>query len=134
MAWFALAAVAVSGAAQAVQQRNVGIIQGQQYKAAAVAEGDAARGREIERRRVLIRTLAARDAYAGASGQTTGGSIAALNLRDINDASNDLLYDKGSAAAKTRAYKLGASNAESTGRANAFGTLVDTGVKAATLA
>jgi hypothetical protein len=133
MAWFAIAATVAAGAAQAVQTRNAGIIQSQQYQQAATAEGDAARGREIERRRILIKTLAARDAYAGATGQTTGGSIATLNMRDINDASNDLLYDKGSVAAKQRAYTSGASNARSAGNIGAFGALMQTGMKAATL-
>lgn len=133
MAWFAIAAVAISAGAEAVQKRNAGIIQSQQYQQAATAEGDAARGREIERRRVLIKTLAAREAYAGASGQTTGGSIGALNTRDINDASNDLLYDKGSSAAKVRAYNSGASNARQMGNIGAFGALADGGMKIATL-
>lgn len=134
MAWFAIAAVVVAGVTEGVEKRNAGVIQSQQYKQAAVAEGDAARGREVERRRVLIKTLAARDAYAGATGQTTGGSIAALNLRDINDASNDLLYDKGSSAAKTRAYTSAASNAQSQGNIAAVGSVFSAATKVATLA
>lgn len=133
MAWFAIAAVVVAGAAEGVQRRNAGIIQSQQYKQAAVAEGDAARGRELDRRRVLIKTLAARDAYAGASGQTTGGSIATLNMKDINDASNDLLYDRGSTAAKQRAYTSGASNAQQQGNIGAIGSVFEAGTKVATL-
>src|SRR3990172_11576447 len=75
-------------AASAVKQENA---------LASRREGDAARGREIERRRQLMRALAAQSAQAGAAG---GAPNAAIAGADIKSAASDLLYDKANTAAE----------------------------------
>lgn len=123
--------MAASGIFAAVQQRNAGIIQSNALKAQARVEGDAAKQREIERRQVLMRTLAAQNARAGAMGVETGGSIGGIIRKDIKDNQQDLLVNSANYAAKRQALITGAANAEYTGNMQAVGSLLDTAAQGA---
>lgn len=120
------AAVGVGGA---VMQRNAGIAQSHQMKAQAAREGDAARQREIERKRTLLRALSNQSARAGAGGVALDGSLASIARADIRDATNDLLIDRSNTRSKQNELISGAKNARSQGNMGAAVSLFDTGVK-----
>ncbi len=121
------AAAAVAGGVMASnQQRQAGAFQQIQLKQEAEGEADAARGREIERRRALVRSLASQNASAGSRGVQTDGSIGLIARTDINDASNDLLYDRNNSASRIRALTAQGANARRVGNARANATLLDT--------
>lgn len=120
-----------AGVTSAVSARNAGIAQSHQMKAAAVKEGDAARQREIERKRQLLRALSQQSANAGASGVTLDGSLAGIARTDIRDATNDLLVDRSNTAGTVRGLRAGAKNARRQGDLQAAASLFDTGAKIA---
>lgn len=124
-----LGASAVGGVGAAIQQRNTGIIQSNELKATARVEADAAKGREIERRRSLIRALASQNAAAGAAGVETSGSIGGIILSDIRQNEQDLLTDAAGASARQRALTVGAQNARTQGNLGAAVSLLDTAAK-----
>lgn len=133
MAWFAAAIPYITAATSVVagvrasqMQKQAGIIQQQELKAEAAGEADAARGREIERRRALLRALSTQNATAGAGGVTTDGSVGMLARRDIEDASSDLLTDANNSAQRIRMLGLRGENARRVGSAQAATTLLDT--------
>jgi hypothetical protein len=98
MAQFVPVALAVvsagAGVAAAAQQRRAGKMQEFQYKEQAKQEGDAARQREIDRKRNLLRALASQNAGAGASGADMAGSLQNIARVDIEDAADDLSIDR----------------------------------------
>jgi hypothetical protein len=121
-----IALMATAGVLKAKAARDQGKAEAEQAMIQERAEGDAARGREIERRRALMAALASQAAAAGAAGiSTTEGSLQAIALRDIKDNRNDLLYDAGSTAARQRALRAKASNSIKQGNIAAFTSLLD---------
>jgi hypothetical protein len=121
----ALASAAV-GIYGAVEQHRAGQEAKAESKQAAMREASAARQEEIERRRGLMKVLAARSASAGAAGVTTGGSIGALTRQDIKDNRNDLLVSDVNSATRQRALRQAGNSAARTGTANAATSLLDT--------
>lgn len=119
-------ATVAAGVAGAVQQRNAGIIQSNELKAQARVEGDAAKGREIDRRRNLIRALASQNASAGSAGVELGGSIGGIIQTDIRNNQQDLLTDAAGTSARQRDLAIGAKNARSQGNLGAVTSLLDT--------
>jgi hypothetical protein len=124
---------AAVGAMSAAQQYKAGKQQQIEAKIAAQREGDAARQDEIERRRELVRSISTRNAFAGAQGADTGGSIAGMTRRDIRDNRNDLLIGRVNSAARMRALRSQGANAARIGGYNAASSLLDsaTGLYAA---
>jgi len=121
--------MAAAAAGSAIQQRNAGIARSNEMKAQARVEGDAAKGREIERRRNLIRALASQNAAAGSAGVELGGSIGGIALADIRQNQQDLLTDAAGASASERALRVGASNARRQGNLGATVSLLDSASK-----
>lgn len=130
MAQFLPYVVAAAGVASAAQTRKAGIVASNEAKMEAKQEGDAARAREIERRRDLLRAIANQNARAGAMGVTTGGSIGGMIKSDINDARNDLLVDTANTRNRQRALRIGGRNSVKAGNAAAVSSLLDTAAKA----
>lgn len=120
-----------AGAGSAIMQRNAGIAQSHQMKAQAAREGDAARQREIERRRALLRALSSQSARAGAGGVALDGSLAGIARADIRDATNDLLIDRSNTRSRQNELITGAKNARAQGNLGAAVSLFDTGAKVA---
>lgn len=120
-----------AGVGGAIMQRNAGIAQSHQMKAQAAREGDAARQREIERRRNLLRALSSQSARAGAGGVALDGSLASIARADIRDATNDLLIDRSNTRSKQNELITGAKNARARGNLGAAVSLFDTGAKVA---
>lgn len=118
-------------AVSATQERNAGIAKEQEATATAAAEGDAARQREIGRRRALVRALASQNARAGATGLQTDGSIGSLIRSDINDASNDLLVDRANSQQRIASLRASGKAARRAGDLGAIGSLLDSGTKLA---
>lgn len=119
-----------AGTAAAIQQRNAGIAVSNEAKLEAKKEGDAARGREIERRRDLIRAISSQNARAGALGIATTGSVGAIARADIRDAQNDLLTDSVNTQTRQSILRSQARNARAQGNLGAVTSLLDTGAKA----
>lgn len=123
------ATVAISagaGAYSAIESHKAGVAASQQAQQQATADGDQARVQEINRRRDLVKALSTQDAYAGATGQAGGGSLAAIARSDINDASNDLLTSNLNSTNRQRALRMQASSDVSAGNAKAYSSLLDT--------
>jgi hypothetical protein len=120
-----------SGLLAAKSQRDAGIAQSHQMKAAAVKEGDAARQREVDRKRTLLRALSQQSANAAAGGVTVDGSIAGLARADIRDATNDLMVDRSNSRSQINGLMTGAKNARRQGNLGAAASLFDTGTKVA---
>lgn len=122
--------VALAGAAvgiySAIQTKKAGDLAAADLKVQAKTEEVAAKAREIDRRRNLIRALSSQNAAAGAAGVETSGSIEAIMRRDIKDAQNDLLTGNMNSQAKQRALRSQASNAQRVGTTNAVASLMDT--------
>lgn len=122
-----LAATAVAGGLSAYQQYKAGKITEQEYKLQAKQEGDAARQREIERRRGLLSALSSQNAQAGAQGVALAGSPAAMMNRDIKDFRNDLMYDQANTKTSQRILRSRGSAAAAAGKIGAIQSIVDTG-------
>lgn len=118
-----------SGVVAAKSARDAGKAQAAQYQAEAVQEGDAARQREIERKRNLLRAISSQGARAAAGGAQFSGSLETIARNDISQASNDLLVDKVNTIRKTRALKAGAKESVRAGNAQAAVSLLDTASK-----
>lgn len=119
-------ATAAVGVYSAIEAKKAGDEASSEAKGAAIREGDAARGREIDRRRNLVRALASQNASAGAGG-ATGQSYEAIARSDIRDAQNDLLTDNVNSDARQRALRQRAGNFQRQGYAHAATSLLDTG-------
>jgi len=133
MHFIPLMLVGSAGVASAAQTRNIGIAESQNLQFQAKQEADKARGREIERRRALLRALADQHAKAAAGGAEFSGSLGAIAQRDIQDATNDLLIDQANAGNRIASLIAGARTARQQGRLGAYASLLDTGARAAEL-
>lgn len=122
-----IAATAATGVYSAVASHRAGKIAQQQAEINAKAEGDAARGREIERKRALLRSVSARQAAAGAAGVSfQEGSPAAITQLDIARAQDDLVTDRANSAARRQGYISQGRAARFAGDTRAVTTLLDT--------
>lgn len=119
-------ATAAVGTYAAIQTKKAGDAASSEAKGQAVREADDARGREIQRRRNLVKSLAEQNAFAGATGQS-GGSLQAIARSDIRDANNDLLTDTVNSQARQRVLRSQGSNAQTQGNVSAVKSLFDTG-------
>ncbi len=122
-----IAATAVVGGISAKAQYDAGKISEAEYKLQAKQEGDAARAREIERKRGLLRALSTQNAQAGAQGVAIQGSNAAIANRDIKDFSNDMMYDRVNTKTAQRILRSRGSNSARMGAVGAITSLVDSG-------
>jgi hypothetical protein len=123
------AVTAASGIGSAVMTQQAGVAANQSARIAAKQEKDAARGREIERRRGLLTALASQSAAAGAGGIAFTGGTAAAAKRDIKDARNDLLTDTVNTRRSIRMLRLQGKSARTAGDMGAATSLLNTGVK-----
>ena len=112
-----------TGVAASQQARNAGQVAQQQYKAEARQESNAARGREIERRRALLNAISSQNAAAAAGGITLPMSVAS---RDIKYFNQDLLTDRANTSTRQSMLKVAGKNAVTAGNAAAVTSLVDT--------
>jgi len=112
------------------QQNAAGRVASAEAQIAANREGDAARAREIERRRALLRSLASQNAVSGAYGVDPNMTIAGA---DINYATNDFYTDQANTQATQAMLRLQGKNAKRAGTAGAFTTLLDTTASTASL-
>ena len=123
------AVTAAAGVGSAVMTQQAGVAANQSARIAAKQEKDAARGREIERRRGLLTALASQSAAAGAQGVAFSGGKAAAAQRDIKDARNDLLTDTVNTRRNIRMLRLQGKSARTAGDMGAATSLLNTGVK-----
>lgn len=114
-----------TGVASSQAARSAGQAQKQQYKLESRQEGDAARQREIERRRALLTALSSQNAAAAAGGILLPTAVAE---RDIRQAASDLSYDRANTATRQNILKVGGQNAVIQGNALATASLLDTAV------
>lgn len=112
MQFLPLIAMAGVGVVQAVETRNAGIAQANQYKAQIRSEGDAAKQREIDRRRDLMRALSSQNARAGALGIETGGSIGGIMATDVKEAQMDLATNSANFSLRKRDLLAAAASAK----------------------
>lgn len=120
------AVTAAAGVYSAKQSYEAGKEQAAQYKQQELQEGDAARQREIQRRRGLLRALASQNASAGAAGLNLEGSLQNIVKNDIEEAASDILVERAGAALRGRVLRSSASEASKAGAARATSSLVDT--------
>ena len=127
------AAISVySGVASAQMQRQAGKVAEAEANIRANAEGDAARQREIRRKKLLMRSIASRQARAGAAGVSfTEGSQARITQLDIDEATNDLDIDRANTAQSVRLMRASGRAARLTGNAQSLITLADTATSTA---
>lgn len=123
------AATAYSGYTAAQEQRRAGRFAQAQSEINAAAEGDAARQREIERKKMLRRALSSQIAQSGAQGIAFEGSTARAAQLDIADAQNDLSVDRANTKTRQRALRAQGQNARISGNAQATTTLLDTAAR-----
>jgi hypothetical protein len=114
-----------SGVYSAMQQRASGQEIALQYKETEKQEGDAARQREIDRRKNLLRALASQNAEVGAAGAEFSGSIGNAARVDIEQAADDSLVDEVNVARNARVARLSGREARRAGNARAATSLVD---------
>lgn len=125
----AMVATAAAGGLAAYQTYQAGSAQSAQYKLQIKQEQDSARGREIERKRSLLRALANQNAVAGAQGVAMSGAKEAIARQDIRFAADDLLTDRAATGQRVSGYRAAASNAKKAGTMGAVTSLLDTGTK-----
>ncbi len=123
----AAAATVGAGVASARNTRAAGKAHEIETKIAAQAEGDAARQREIERKRNLLRSISSRQAYAAAAGvKDNEGSQASLINLDIAEAGKDSVVDNTNTKVRQRALNFQGANARSGANSAARASLLDT--------
>lgn len=130
----ALGGTVAAGLMSAKAASDAGKAQQYELQAQARTEATAAKGREVERRRDLIRALSSQNAAAGVGGVELGGSIGGMIRRDIRDASNDLLTEGSNLASRQAAMRARGQNAVREGNTRAIGSLLDTAGSAFSLA
>lgn len=118
-----------SGAMSAISARNAGVAQSNELKYQAYTEGLAAKQREIDRRRDLMKALSSQNAATGAGGIELGGSFGGIIRRNIKDNQSDLLVDAAGVSARQQAMLLAAKNAKAQGNMQAVTSLLDTAGK-----
>lgn len=116
----------ISGGLAAKSAHDAGSIASAEAKLQAKQAGDAARGREIERKRDLLRALSTQHATAGAQGVAFSGSKAAIAVRDINDNRNDLQADRANTRTTQRVLRSRAANSRQAGTLGAVTSILDT--------
>lgn len=123
----AASAVATVGGAviSARQSRAAGRVADAEAQIAANAEGDAARQREIERKRLLLRAISTQVAEAGAQGIAMDGSAARMAQLDIDDANTDLMIDNANTRSRQAGLRAQGRAARLQGSAQAGATLLD---------
>lgn len=120
-----------SGIKQAELQRFAGKVEEAQSVIDAAAEGDAARNREINRKRNLLRAISSQQAKAGATGVAfSEGSPARIAQLDIEEATDDLLIDTASTRQAQRSRLSQGRAARFVGKKRSDITLLDTAAKA----
>lgn len=120
-------ASAVVGLMGAKAQYDAGQIAKAESKIAAKQEADAARGREIERKRDLLRALATQGAVAGAQGVGFAGSKAAIARTDIEQARTDTMTDRVTSVTKQRILRARGKSAAQIGTLKAVSSVLDIG-------
>lgn len=122
----ATTATVISGALAGRQQYIAGKEAQITSRMEAQQERDAARGREIERKRGLLRALATQSAVAGAQGVAFSGGKAAIARADIRDAVEDLMVDRVNTNRRIFALGRAGNAARKAGYVNAAVSLLDT--------
>lgn len=118
-----LVGLTVASTAYSVKQSiDAGKIANAEAKIAANREGDAARQREIERRRALLRSLGSQAAGAGARGIDPNATLANA---DIQYATDDLFTDRSNTAQTQAMLRLQGQNAKRAGKVGAVTSLLD---------
>jgi hypothetical protein len=115
-----------AGVTAAREQRRAGRFAEAQSEIDAKAEGDAARQREIERKRGLMRALSSQVASAGAAGVGVEGSLARIAQLDIARSREDIDIDTANTRARQSALRQQGRVARAAGRTSARLTLLDT--------
>jgi hypothetical protein len=125
-----LGASVVGAGASALGTYQAGQAAKAQYRMQAKQEADAARGREIDRRRDLIRAIASQAATAGAMGASTrsGTGLAGIAQYDINQANRDAISDRVNTGRMRNMLLKAGKNAASTGGIGAAASLLDSAV------
>lgn len=122
----AAAATVGAGVMQARATRAAGKAQETETQIAAQAEGDAARQREIQRKRNLLRAISSQAASAAAAGVALEGSPTSLINLDIAEAKEDYDVDSLNTKTRQRALRFQGSNARIGANAAANASLLDT--------
>jgi len=123
-----------SGAITAQAQSRAGKIALVQSRIDANTEGDAAREREILRKKQLRRALSSQLAQAGATGvKFAEGSPARIAQLDIEAAERDLAIDTATTKQRQRALISQGKSARAASKAQATVSLLDTAVDVAEL-
>jgi hypothetical protein len=125
-----IATTVASGVYSAQQQKAAGKAANAEAQIAANREGDAARGREIERRRALLRAISSQNAAAGAGGVSVNEATLGADLMYATD---DLMTDRSNTLQTQSLLRLQGSNAKRAGKVGAFTTLLDTAGSTAAL-
>ena len=125
-----IATTVASGVYSAQQQKAAGKAANAEAQIAANREGDAARGREIERRRALLRAIASQNAAAGAGGVAVNAATLGAELMYATD---DLMADRSNTLQTQSLLRLQGSNAKRAGKVGAYTTLLDTAGSTAAL-
>lgn len=133
MAFVAIAAIVIGGLLKAKASHDAGVAANDQAKFQSRIEGDAAQGREIQRRQDLLRALSSQNAAAGAAGAETGGSIGGIARTNIKQNQQDLLTDAAGTGARRAALLAQGANADKAGNLAAAGSLMDTVASAASM-
>jgi hypothetical protein len=129
--YIALAASAAAGVMAAKEQRRAGIFAEKQAEIDVKAEGDAAREREIDRKRGLLRAIASQQAMAAAAGiSTSEGAVARIVQLDNAQSARDLYVDTANTRARQSALRTQGRVARMQGANAATMTLLDTAAKA----
>lgn len=122
----AVAATLIGGALEVKSQHDAGVAQDQQAQFQARIEGDAAKGREIDRRQELMRALSSQNAAAGVAGVETSGSIGGTMRTNIKQNQQDLLRDAAGTGARRSALLAQGRNARLSGNLAGAGSLFST--------
>lgn len=125
MEWAIVGSLIAGTVASAQQSRNAGKLADIQYREQAQQETDAARDREIERRRRLVSALASQNAEAGALGVAPGvGSRSALAMSDVKRARYENIADRASTGRRSLMLRSAGRHARKQGDLGAASTLL----------
>lgn len=124
---------AVSGITKAAAQRSAGKAQEDELQRQAEQERIAAEGRELQRREELNKALAARQMALAASGLAGEGTPQSIALSAAEKIGMGEGLETLSSQLKQAQLKRAGKNARITGNIQAASTLLDTGVKTASL-
>lgn len=124
---------ALSGITKAAAQRSAGKAQEDELQRQAEQERIAAEGRELQRREELNKVLAARQMALASSGLAGEGTPQSIALSAAEKISLGEGMETLSSELKRAQLKRAGKNARITGNIQAASTLLDTGVKTASL-